>query len=189
MSADPAEQLLATFTEDSAEARTIRHLIGYRTEYDALRRELATPPAGWFPFGHHVTKPDVGTLEFWGNEAGLPIWERPPAQECDLDELESMVTGAYDLRHVPASAVLDAVRELRAHRAGTPWHAAKPGEEWDVEYDPDRTRDTGFRNQDGRHTVYEANGGQLFFRRLEDDGAVGHLRVDNPLIRSARRVS
>lgn len=77
MAADPAAQLLASFPADSAEAGTIRQLIGYRSEYEALERELTAPPAGWFPFGHHVTQAAADTLEFWGDHGGLPIWERP----------------------------------------------------------------------------------------------------------------
>lgn len=187
MTTDPAEQLLATFPEDSEQARTIRHLIGYRTEYDALRRELATPPAGWFPFGHHVTQPNVGELEFWGDEAGLPIWERPVAGTDTLSKVRCLLEGrAAEIAPEDDLAFIRAVRTALG-MPDRPWHDAKPEEVWHVEYDPAMHRDTGFRNKDGQHIVYETNGGQLYFRRLEDDDAVGHLRVDNPLIRFARR--
>ena len=33
------------------------------------------PPAGWFTLGTHIDSET--TLEFWGMEDGLPIWERP----------------------------------------------------------------------------------------------------------------
>lgn len=77
MTADSAEELLATFPAHSSQWKVIRQLIGYRTEYVVLQRELATPPPGWFAFGHHVNDPEKRRLEFWGDEAGLPIWERP----------------------------------------------------------------------------------------------------------------
>lgn len=41
----------------------------------------ATPPDGWFVFGHHMDSPDV-PLEFWGGHVtddGMPVWERPRA--------------------------------------------------------------------------------------------------------------
>lgn len=51
-------------------------LVGYKEEYQRLKAQLATPPAGWYMFGTHVDVPDV-RLEFWGDEGGVPIWERP----------------------------------------------------------------------------------------------------------------
>lgn len=50
----------------------------YQESYEDLSRALANPPAGWFPFGHHVDRPDVTRLEWWGTGAdGMPLWERP----------------------------------------------------------------------------------------------------------------
>lgn len=51
----------------------------FEETYRDLQRELTTPPEGWFVFGTHIDIP--GPLEFWGNEAGLPIWERPITEE------------------------------------------------------------------------------------------------------------
>lgn len=62
----------------------LHHLEGYRIEHDALKRQLAAPPAPWVTFGSHVDQPDVA-LEFWGDEGGVPLWERevdhPSAKE------------------------------------------------------------------------------------------------------------
>lgn len=184
---DPAEQLLASFPEDSEQARTIRHLIGYRTEYEALRRELATPPAGWFPFGHHVTDTTKPELEFWGDEAGLPIWERPVEPAISPALLRALFDGrALEVAPEDDMPFIRVVRTALG-MLDRPWHAARPGEEWFVEYDPAIREISGFLNRSGPHIVYEANGGQLYFRRLEDDGAQVHLRIDNTLIRRARR--
>ena len=49
------------------------HARGYRHEY---RRLQAQPAPGWFVFGSHIDEPDI-LLEFWGDDAGTPIWERP----------------------------------------------------------------------------------------------------------------
>lgn len=49
-------------------------------EYHRLYRELASPPPGWFTFGSHVGQ--TVRLEFWGDDGGMPIWERP-AEEAD----------------------------------------------------------------------------------------------------------
>lgn len=49
-----------------------------REEYMPLRRQLASPPQGWFPFGYHAGPGAAPELEFWGNdEDGMPLWERP----------------------------------------------------------------------------------------------------------------
>lgn len=149
MTSDAAEQLLATFPEHSDEWNTLHQLIGYRTEYLALQRQLASPPAGWFPFGHHIDIPDP--LEFWGDQGGIPLWERPTS--------------------------------------GTAWHSARPGEVWFVEYDPGMHAQTGYLNVNGPHVVYEANGGQLYFRRLQEDGAKGRQRIDSALIVNARKTT
>lgn len=151
MTADRAEQLLATYPEHSDEWNTIRRLIGYRTEYEALQRQVANPPAGWFTFGHHVDDPEDRQLEFWGDQHGIPLWERP--------------------------------------KSGKAWHSARPDEVWFVEYDPDMYAQTGYLNVNGPHVVYEANGGQLYFRRLQSDGAKGHQRIDSDLIVNARKTT
>lgn len=62
------------------------------------------------------------------------------------------------------------------------WHAAAIGSVWVVRFDPDLKKKSGFVNQDGLHEVYEANGGQRYFRRLIADHSQGNLRIDNPLI-------
>lgn len=54
----------------------LRILEGYKTQYKDLQHQLASPPPGWFTFGTHIDQPDV-MLEFWGDEGGIPIWERP----------------------------------------------------------------------------------------------------------------
>lgn len=150
MTGGAAERLLDMFPAHSDEWSAIRQLIGYRTEFLALQRQVATPPDGWFTFGHHADDPDKPQLEFWGDEHGIPLWERPATSKA--------------------------------------WHSVIPGEVWDVTYQPYIKRETGFLNQNGEHVVYEANGDQLYFRRLEDDGARGHLAVTNPLIQTARRI-
>jgi hypothetical protein len=45
-----------------------------REEMSLLRQQFASPPPGWEPFGTNIDYP--GPVEFWGNEHGLPIWER-----------------------------------------------------------------------------------------------------------------
>lgn len=47
-------------------------------ELTHLKTELASPPVGggWKTLGSHVDKPDL-ELEFWGDDGGVPIWERP----------------------------------------------------------------------------------------------------------------
>ena len=149
MAADAAAEFLATLEPHSDEWKVVNQLIGYRTEYRLLQRQLATPPEGWFPFGTHIDRPDVPRLEFWGDHGGIPLWERPTS--------------------------------------GKPWHNAQPGEVWLVEYDPEMYAQTGFLNANGPHVVYEANGGQLYFRRLQEDGAKGHQRIDSDLIIGARK--
>lgn len=67
------------------------------------------------------------------------------------------------------------------------WNSARPGEVWYVKYRKNILETTGFRNLDGLHEVYEANGGQRYFKRLEADGARGNLSVLNPLVVSAMR--
>lgn len=37
-------------------------------------------------------------------------------ERVDLDELEAMIEGAYDLRHVPVYPIRAMIRELRARR-------------------------------------------------------------------------
>jgi hypothetical protein len=48
----------------------------YKIEYENLRNQLTRPPEGWHVFGSHTDLPWV-ELEFWGEEGGIPIWERP----------------------------------------------------------------------------------------------------------------
>jgi len=59
-----------------AAQRLAAHQCGWRTEYEELQRQLTQPPTGWYVFGTHIDQPDV-RLEFWGDEGGVPIWERP----------------------------------------------------------------------------------------------------------------
>lgn len=66
-----------------------------------------------------------------------------------------------------------------------PWHDAAVGTVWAVCFVDDLERKTGFVNQNGLHEVYEANGGQRYFRRLIADHSRGNLRLDNPLIAEA----
>lgn len=52
-----------------------------RAEYDYLIRMLSSPPPGWYVLGTHID-PDTGKaldveLEFWGDDGGVPFWERP----------------------------------------------------------------------------------------------------------------
>ena len=65
----------------------------------------------------------------------------------------------------------------------------RPGEIWDVTYAHDLRQGTGFLNRDGLHSVYVANGGQLYFKRLQPDGAIGNIGCGNPVIVSARLVA
>ena len=78
------ERKRADEAEAELQARELHHfeaeqenarLSGYRVEYERLQRQLASPPPGWFVFGTHIDAPDVA-LEFWGDEGGVPIWER-----------------------------------------------------------------------------------------------------------------
>lgn len=55
---------------------------------------------------------------------------------------------------------------------------------YDVSYVSGLEYKTGFLNRDGIHVAYSANGGQVYFRRVEDDGARGNLRYDNPCVDS-----
>lgn len=56
----------------------------YKDALDQVLKQLASPPKGWFVFGHHMDQPKVD-LEFWGDDGGgLPIWERPKLEESEL---------------------------------------------------------------------------------------------------------
>ena len=57
-----------------------RQLDVARTARRELMVTLASPPSGWFVLGSHIDDPDVD-LEFWGNDAGVPLWERPAAPD------------------------------------------------------------------------------------------------------------
>ena len=50
----------------------------WESAYRQLVRNLASPPLGWFTLGTHVDRQGI-TLAFWGDDCGLPIWERPEA--------------------------------------------------------------------------------------------------------------
>ena len=72
------ERTIKVFAGESTGTPTDR----YRAPYERLQRELASPPAGWFPFGHHVDGPPEQELEFWGRaDDGMPLWERPSDSE------------------------------------------------------------------------------------------------------------
>jgi len=58
------------------------------------------------------------------------------------------------------------------------------GQLYNVVYIPDLERETGFLNLDGVHVAYSANAGQVYFRRIKDDGARSHLAYDNPCVES-----
>lgn len=58
------------------------------------------------------------------------------------------------------------------------------GELYNVVYIPDLERKTGFLNRDGVHIAYSANAGQIYFRRVKDDGARGNLGYENPCVES-----
>jgi hypothetical protein len=49
---------------------------GERAMREDYQRILASPPEGWSTFGTHIDQPNV-ELEFWGEDGGVPIWERP----------------------------------------------------------------------------------------------------------------
>lgn len=100
--------LLNRYPLGTTEGRVLRILIGYRTEYELLQRELATPPAGWFNFGHHIDQPGI-QLEFWGDQGGIPLWERPAGTDPDaqlaaaraaLDERATLVAPVNDMPFV-----------------------------------------------------------------------------------------
>jgi hypothetical protein len=60
-----------------ADMIALRSALEPKSAHDRLVRELASPPPGWFTFGHHAGQ-EAADLEFWGTgEDGLPIWERP----------------------------------------------------------------------------------------------------------------
>tara|TARA_R110002051_G_scaffold60546_9_gene110969 strand:+ start:77109 stop:77507 length:399 start_codon:yes stop_codon:yes gene_type:complete len=61
--------------------KELLELRGIAEEYRALKNQLLEPPRGWFVLGSHIDQPDV-CLEFWGDEGGVPLWERPvPAMD------------------------------------------------------------------------------------------------------------
>lgn len=57
----------------------------------------------------------LGSFAEFVDDEESPQGER--AEVADLDDLESMMDGAYDLRHVPVEPLRAALRELRALRA------------------------------------------------------------------------
>lgn len=186
MTADPAEQLLATFPAESDEARTIRHLIGYRTEYEALQRELATPPEGWFAFGHHVTQENVPRLEFWGDHAGLPLWERPVPDADPIARLAA-ARAAFDGRAAEIAPQDDLPFIQLARTAlgigAKPWLGAQEGTCWHVEYVAG-AEEGGRELKDGPHWVYTKPDGNRIFSGKSSV----LLDVDSPHIRHAWRL-
>lgn len=60
---------------------------GLIEELRRLNVQFASPPPGWFTFGTHVDS-DV-KLEFWGDDAGVPIWERPAKTTFTSDTIEA----------------------------------------------------------------------------------------------------
>jgi len=72
-----------------------KHNEDLRAAYRSAREEtvvqLASPPDGWSVFGTHVDQ-DV-ELEFWGDDGGVPIWERPRAA-AGTDGVEGEVLAA-----------------------------------------------------------------------------------------------
>lgn len=77
----------------------LRILHGYRDEYLAMKQQLVQPPAGWSVFGTHIDSPDVA-LEFWGNDGGMPIWERP-APPVDAAYVVTAHVNATDSFRIP----------------------------------------------------------------------------------------
>lgn len=91
-------------------ASHLRLLLGAAGEYDRLKDLLTYPPSGWFPFGHHVDRPDI-RLEVWGDEAGVPIWERPiPTPEDGKWSVRDRHTGA--IYPQPNKLIAEKVAEL-----------------------------------------------------------------------------
>lgn len=77
--ADDIASLTASLRQYGAEQRrraSVKSVESIRDEIEELHRQLASPPEGWFTFGTHIDRPEV-QLEFWGDDDGLPLWERP----------------------------------------------------------------------------------------------------------------
>lgn len=87
---------------------------------------------------------------------------------------------------------MDTVAQGETHEGeaeARPWRGAKPGEIWQVDYVAGLYVRSGFLHESGLHEVYEANGGQRYFRRLTEDRSGGNLSTSNGLIESAELVA
>lgn len=95
----------------------------YKEAYRHLQRELASPPAGWFPFGTHLDTPVQ--LEWWGTGDDLmPLWERPVPSKDRVTAAAEALAGiplqefANDPEHI-AKAILAAIDQHDADLAPT----------------------------------------------------------------------
>lgn len=57
--------------------------------------------------------------QLWADLKAMTAKSEPQRElsDTDLDDLESMMDGAYDLRHMPVEPLRDVIRELRTLRA------------------------------------------------------------------------
>lgn len=67
-------------------------------EYDYLLEQLSSPPPGWYVLGTHIDR-ETGKaldveLEFWGDDGGVPFWERPK-----VNSSRCMSCGHYRRQH------------------------------------------------------------------------------------------
>lgn len=91
--------------------------IAHTQELHRLRVELASPPDGWSTFGTHAdTDAD---LEFWGDDQGTPIWERPvPAASPGLADRTAMsVRVFWETKDWSAARLRAALVDARLGRA------------------------------------------------------------------------
>ena len=97
--------------EKELQARELHHF-EVEQENARLHAQFASPPAGWSTLGTqgHAETP----MEFWGDDAGLPIWERP---KSDDDYTRMMVArvdaaeGEVDGVRAEASEIADALSD------------------------------------------------------------------------------
>lgn len=62
-------------------AISLQHLAA---ENARLREQLASPPPGWYTLGTHGHAETP--MEFWGDDGGVPMWERPKVEQADIIE-------------------------------------------------------------------------------------------------------
>lgn len=90
----------------------------WESAYKDLVRQLADPPDGWSTFGTHID-PATGKaldveLEFWGDDGGVPIWERPvPRAPGEAARLAESMRVYWETKDYTASQFRAALTEAR----------------------------------------------------------------------------